>query len=347
MTESFAQLFEQSLANQRIRPGMILTGLVVDVTDDVVIVNVGLKSEAVIPARTVQERARRARSQGRRRGRSRARFGRGRLRRDAPVARESQARPHLDPPRGRIQQVARSSPASSPAASRAASPSRSTNVRAFLPGSLVDVRPVRDTVLPRRQAARVQGHQARPEAQQRRGLAPRGGRAGIHRRAQRAHGQPAGRRGRQGRGQEPHRLRCVRRPGRHRWPAAHHRHGVEARQASVGSRQGRRRDRRADPQVRPRALARLAGPEAARRGSVGRTSRAATRPTRACSARSPTSPTTAASSRSRRASKAWCTSPRWTGPTRTSTRPRSCTSARKSRSWCWTSTRSAAASRSA
>src|SRR3954462_563819 len=49
MTESFAQLFEQSIANQRIRPGMILTGLVVDVGDDMVIVNVGLKSEAVIP----------------------------------------------------------------------------------------------------------------------------------------------------------------------------------------------------------------------------------------------------------------------------------------------------------
>ena len=49
MTESFAELFEQSLANQRIRPGMILTGLIIDVTDDVVIVNVGLKSEAVIP----------------------------------------------------------------------------------------------------------------------------------------------------------------------------------------------------------------------------------------------------------------------------------------------------------
>ncbi len=47
--ESFAQLFEQSLANKRICPGMILTGLVVEVTDDVVIVNVGLKSEAVIP----------------------------------------------------------------------------------------------------------------------------------------------------------------------------------------------------------------------------------------------------------------------------------------------------------
>src|SRR2546421_12911493 len=49
MTESFAQLFEQSLANQRIRPGMILTGLVIDVTEDAGIVNVGLKSEAVIP----------------------------------------------------------------------------------------------------------------------------------------------------------------------------------------------------------------------------------------------------------------------------------------------------------
>jgi small subunit ribosomal protein S1 len=49
MTENFAQMFEQSLANQRIRPGMILTGLVIEVSDDVVIVNVGLKSEAVIP----------------------------------------------------------------------------------------------------------------------------------------------------------------------------------------------------------------------------------------------------------------------------------------------------------
>ena len=49
MTESFAQLFEQSLASQRIRPGQILSGLIVDVGDDMVIVNVGLKSEAVIP----------------------------------------------------------------------------------------------------------------------------------------------------------------------------------------------------------------------------------------------------------------------------------------------------------
>ena len=32
-TESFSEMFEQSLANQRIRPGMILTGLVADGRD--------------------------------------------------------------------------------------------------------------------------------------------------------------------------------------------------------------------------------------------------------------------------------------------------------------------------
>ena len=49
MSESFAQLFEESLASQRIRPGQILTGRVIDVNADVVLVSAGLKSEAVIP----------------------------------------------------------------------------------------------------------------------------------------------------------------------------------------------------------------------------------------------------------------------------------------------------------
>jgi len=49
MTESFAQMFEESLASQRIRPGQILTGRVIEVTPDVVVVSAGLKSEAVIP----------------------------------------------------------------------------------------------------------------------------------------------------------------------------------------------------------------------------------------------------------------------------------------------------------
>jgi len=49
MSESFAQLFEESLASQRIRPGQILTGRVIEVGPDVVVVSAGLKSEAVIP----------------------------------------------------------------------------------------------------------------------------------------------------------------------------------------------------------------------------------------------------------------------------------------------------------
>ncbi len=49
MTESFAQLFEESLASQRFRPGQILTGRVIEIGPDVVLVSAGLKSEAVIP----------------------------------------------------------------------------------------------------------------------------------------------------------------------------------------------------------------------------------------------------------------------------------------------------------
>ena len=55
MTESFAQLFEQSLASQRIRPGQILSGLIVDVGDDMVIVNVGLDVPVRPEASTVNK----------------------------------------------------------------------------------------------------------------------------------------------------------------------------------------------------------------------------------------------------------------------------------------------------
>ncbi|MGI9273136.1 MAG: 30S ribosomal protein S1 [Woeseiaceae bacterium] len=49
MSESFAELFEESFASQQIKPGSIITGTVVAINDDVVIVSAGLKSEAVIP----------------------------------------------------------------------------------------------------------------------------------------------------------------------------------------------------------------------------------------------------------------------------------------------------------
>jgi small subunit ribosomal protein S1 len=49
MSESFAELLEQSFENTDFKPGQLITGQVVSVTDDVVIVNAGLKSEGVIP----------------------------------------------------------------------------------------------------------------------------------------------------------------------------------------------------------------------------------------------------------------------------------------------------------
>jgi small subunit ribosomal protein S1 len=49
MSESFAELFEQSLAQAEMRPGSIIRGTVVDIGPDVVVVNAGLKSEGVVP----------------------------------------------------------------------------------------------------------------------------------------------------------------------------------------------------------------------------------------------------------------------------------------------------------
>ena len=49
MTESFAELFEQSIAEKDLRPGAIVTGKIVDIRDDVVVVNAGLKSEGIVP----------------------------------------------------------------------------------------------------------------------------------------------------------------------------------------------------------------------------------------------------------------------------------------------------------
>ncbi len=49
MTESFAELFEQSEALIKFKPGTIVTGIVVDIKSDVVVVNAGLKSEGIVP----------------------------------------------------------------------------------------------------------------------------------------------------------------------------------------------------------------------------------------------------------------------------------------------------------
>jgi small subunit ribosomal protein S1 len=58
MTESFAELFEESLAAQDLKPGSIVTGtimeirddaVVMEIRDDAVVVNAGLKSEGIVP----------------------------------------------------------------------------------------------------------------------------------------------------------------------------------------------------------------------------------------------------------------------------------------------------------
>jgi small subunit ribosomal protein S1 len=144
MTESFAQLFEQSLANQRIRPGMILTGLVVDVTPDVVIVNVGLKSEAVIPLDQFKnERGEVEVKSGDsvevaldavEDGTGETRLSREKAKRARTWTRLEEAFNKSEIVTGVITGRV-----------KGGFTVEIENVRAFLPGSLVDVRPVRDT----------------------------------------------------------------------------------------------------------------------------------------------------------------------------------------------------------
>src|SRR6516162_9541651 len=144
MTESFAQLFEQSLANQRIRPGMILTGLVVEVTSDVVIVNVGLKSEAVIPLEQFKnERGEVEVKAGEQvevaldsveDGTGETRLSREKAKRARTWTRLEEAFNKSEIVTGIITGRV-----------KGGFTVEIENVRAFLPGSLVDVRPVRDT----------------------------------------------------------------------------------------------------------------------------------------------------------------------------------------------------------
>jgi len=144
MTESFAQLFEQSLANQRIRPGMILTGLIVDVTSDVVIVNVGLKSEAVIPLEQFKnERGEVEVKAGDQvevaldsveDGTGETRLSREKAKRARTWTRLEEAFNKSEIVTGVITGRV-----------KGGFTVEIENVRAFLPGSLVDVRPVRDT----------------------------------------------------------------------------------------------------------------------------------------------------------------------------------------------------------
>ncbi|HEY3730667.1 MAG TPA: 30S ribosomal protein S1 [Steroidobacteraceae bacterium] len=144
MSESFSELFEQSLANQRIRPGMILTGLVIEVGPDVVIVNVGLKSEAVIPLDQFKsERGEIEVKAGDEvevaldaveDGTGETRLSREKAKRARTWTRLEEAFNNAEIVTGVISGRV-----------KGGFTVEIDHVRAFLPGSLVDVRPVRDT----------------------------------------------------------------------------------------------------------------------------------------------------------------------------------------------------------
>ncbi|HWL61443.1 MAG TPA: 30S ribosomal protein S1 [Steroidobacteraceae bacterium] len=144
MSESFSELFEQSLANTRIRPGQILTGRVVSVSDDMVIVNVGLKSEAVIPIEQFRnERGEVEVVEGDdvevaldaiENGNGETHLSRDKAKRARTWTRLEKAFNDSEIVTGIITGRV-----------KGGFTVELENVRAFLPGSLVDVRPVRDT----------------------------------------------------------------------------------------------------------------------------------------------------------------------------------------------------------
>lgn len=143
MSESFAELFEESLQNQQMQPGSILTGTVVAIRADVVLVNAGMKSEGVIPIHefhnekgtlevavgdevevaldTVED------------GYGETRLSRERAKRARAWSRLEEAHEAGETVTGEISGKV-----------KGGFTVELQDIRAFLPGSLVDVRPVRD-----------------------------------------------------------------------------------------------------------------------------------------------------------------------------------------------------------
>ncbi len=144
MSESFAELLEESFSNLNMKAGSIVEGTVIDVRNDVVVVNAGLKSEGVIPidqfktergevnveVGDVVEVALDAIEDG---------YGETRLSREK--ARRAKAWSELE----RISESGETITGVITGKVKGGFTVELPDIRAFLPGSLVDVRPVRDT----------------------------------------------------------------------------------------------------------------------------------------------------------------------------------------------------------
>jgi small subunit ribosomal protein S1 len=144
MSESFAELFEESVKNLEMRPGMIVKGHVLEVGPDMVVVHAGLKSEGVIPLSEFKdmngevevqvgdevEVAVDAFEDG---------FGETKLSREK--AKRSRAWEDLE----KAQEADEIVTGVITGKVKGGFTVEMRDIRAFLPGSLVDVRPVRDT----------------------------------------------------------------------------------------------------------------------------------------------------------------------------------------------------------
>lgn len=142
MTESFAQLFEESLNETPMVPGAIVSGKVVRIESDYVVVSAGLKSESIIPIEQFQDEKGRlevavgdevkvaldAVDDG-----GVTRLSRERAKRLESWSALEQAYQNKETVRGIIQGRV-----------KGGFTVEINKIRAFLPGSLVDVKPVRD-----------------------------------------------------------------------------------------------------------------------------------------------------------------------------------------------------------
>jgi small subunit ribosomal protein S1 len=226
MSENFAQLFEESLAYSQMQPGMIIPGTVIDISGDYVVVSAGLKSEGVIPVDQfmneegqlevnvgdIVDVALDTVEDG---------FGETRLSREK--AKRAKAWTSLEEAFDKEEIVK----GTITGKVKGGFTVEMGVIRAFLPGSLVDVRPVRDT-------AYLEGKELEFKViklDQKRNNVVVSRRAVVEQEYSAEREQlleNLRRSDRQGYRQEPYRLRCISGSGWHRWSAAHYRHGLEA-----------------------------------------------------------------------------------------------------------------------
>ena len=145
MSQSFAEMFEESLAQQEMNRGAVVTGTVVDIQSDTVIVHAGLKSEGVIPIEEFKNAAGEVEVEvgdevevtleAVEDGFGETKLSREKAKRDQVWRRLEKAFENEDIVKGMISGKV-----------KGGFTVDIDDIRAFLPGSLVDVRPVRDPV---------------------------------------------------------------------------------------------------------------------------------------------------------------------------------------------------------